>query len=623
MVILSQGTSYNRKFKMISSADHLSSGTVSNPIVKIAKAGTGFTNPGNTVVEQSLGWYQILLNGTDTDTIGDLAYNITGTLCDDTDFVDQIVVVSMNNYPGNNINPIFIQGGTVGSVTTPMMVSGGTVGKVTGTVAILTSNVDKTGYSLSSPQTIDITGNITGNLSGSVNSVTTPVFVQGGTIGRITGIILVSGGTIGSLGGGSVVVSGGTIGSVTGGTLIVSGGTIGSLTGSISSVTTVTGNVNGSVNNVVVPVFVQGGTIGSLSGGVVIVSGGTIGSLGGGSVIVSGGTIGAITGSISSVGSVTGSVNSVVVPVFVQGGTIGSVTSLNQSGIVNAVWNELRTDHVTNNTFGQGVFVVGGTVSASLPSVIFVSGGTVGKVTNTVATLTSNADKAGYSLSDPQTFSVTGNVTGNLSGSVGSVTGAVGSVTTPVFVQGGTVGKVTGTVAILTSNNDKTGYSLSSPQTIDITGNITGNLSGSVGSVTGSVGSVTTPVFVQGGTIGKVTTSTQTVLNYVTVGTNNDKTGYSLSAGQLFVKKNTALANFMFPMIDSADHFTLKTGLTVAGQVSIDAAAFGNLTNSVTELSSGVYAVNLAAADVNGTNIMLKFTAVGADTRLIEIITQA
>lgn len=70
-------------------------------------------------------------------------------------------------------------------------------------------------------------------------------------------------------------------------------------------------------------------------------------------------------------------------------------------------------------------------------------------------------------------FNLTGNITGNLSGSVGSVTGAVGSVT-------GAVGSVTG--------------------------NVGGNV---LGGVAGSVGSVTAPV---------------------TVGTNNDKTGYRLSA---------------------------------------------------------------------------------------------
>jgi len=57
-------------------------------------------------------------------------------------------------------------------------------------------------------------------------------------------------------------------------------------------------------------------------------------------------------------------------------------------------------------------------------------------------------------LTNTQSFNLTGNITGNLSGSVGSVTGAVGSVT-------GAVGSVTGGVTV-TTNNDKTGYSLAS-----------------------------------------------------------------------------------------------------------------------------------------------------------------
>jgi len=60
---------------------------------------------------------------------------------------------------------------------------------------------------------------------------------------------------------------------------------------------------------------------------------------------------------------------------------------------------------------------------------------------------------------------------------------------------------------------------LPSSASINITGNITGNLSGSVGSVTGSVGSVTGNV---GGSVNSVTSP-------VTVGTNNDKTGYALT----------------------------------------------------------------------------------------------
>lgn len=57
------------------------------------------------------------------------------------------------------------------------------------------------------------------------------------------------------------------------------------------------------------------------------------------------------------------------------------------------------------------------------------------------------------------TFNLTGSITGNLSGSVGSVTGAVGSVT-------GAVGSVTGAVG-------------------SVTGNVGGNVVGSVGSISG------------------------------------------------------------------------------------------------------------------------------------------
>jgi uncharacterized protein YjbJ (UPF0337 family) len=64
-----------------------------------------------------------------------------------------------------------------------------------------------------------------------------------------------------------------------------------------------------------------------------------------------------------------------------------------------------------------------------------------------------------------QTMNITGDITGNLSGSVGSVTGAVGSVTGNVGGNvAGSVGSVTGAVG-------------------SVTGNVGGNVAGSVGSV--------------------------------------------------------------------------------------------------------------------------------------------
>lgn len=146
--------------------------------------------------------------------------------------------------------------------------------------------------------------------------------------------------------------------------------------------------------------------------------------------------------------------------------------------------------------------------------------------------------------------------------------------------------------------------------TADTVTTVSGNVNGSVGSVTGAVGSVTGNV--GGNVVGSVGSLT----------TNNDKTGYSLTAGQLFVKKNTALSNFMFVMTDSTTHAP-KTAVTVTAQRSIDGAAFAACANAVTELSNGVYTINLANTDLNGTNIMLRFTGASSDDLLIEIITQA
>jgi hypothetical protein len=86
------------------------------------------------------------------------------------------------------------------------------------------------------------------------------------------------------------------------------------------------------------------------------------------------------------------------------------------------------------------------------------------------------------------------------------------------------------------------------------------------------------------------------------------------------IKKNTSLANFMFVMLDTAG--TPATGKTVTGTVSIDGAAFVSLTNSITEIGSGAYKVDLAAADVNGNVLLFKFSESTCETCFIETVTQ-
>ena len=88
------------------------------------------------------------------------------------------------------------------------------------------------------------------------------------------------------------------------------------------------------------------------------------------------------------------------------------------------------------------------------------------------------------------------------------------------------------------------------------------------------------------------------------------------------VKKNQALAAFEFLMVLASDHITPATALTVTATRSIDGGAFAACTNAVTEVASGVYAINLAAADLNGNVVTLKFAAATADTSYVTITTQ-
>lgn len=92
MAFYKQSTAYTRMFKMIDSADHFSKKTGLTCTVNLSKAGAAFGAAGGTVTEVANGWYKVALSTTDTNTVGDLAFYITATGADDTDFVDQVWV---------------------------------------------------------------------------------------------------------------------------------------------------------------------------------------------------------------------------------------------------------------------------------------------------------------------------------------------------------------------------------------------------------------------------------------------------------------------------------------------------------------------------------------------------
>ena len=194
-----------------------------------------------------------------------------------------------------------------------------------------------------------------------------------------------------------------------------------------------------------------------------------------------------------------------------------------------------------------------------------------------------NVGKTGYSLTATTGLgNQTADITGNLSGSVGSVTGAVGSVT-------GAVGSVTAGVTLANGAHGGAAATMQLGGAGGLTSNITGNLSGSVGSVTGAVGSVTGAVgSVTGNVGGNVTGSVGSVTSGVTVTTNNDKTGYTLSAAGVqaiwdaLTSALTTVGSIGKRIVDylTGDIYA-RIGAPVGASISADIAGIQSDTNDI------------------------------------------
>jgi hypothetical protein len=96
----------------------------------------------------------------------------------------------------------------------------------------------------------------------------------------------------------------------------------------------------------------------------------------------------------------------------------------------------------------------------------------------------------------------------------------------------------------------------------------------------------------------------------------------ALPNGPMMFKKNQALAGFSFVMVNQSGGPV--TGLTITSTRSIDGGAFASTTNVAAEIgTTGVYQINLSAADVNGNSIMFVFDGGGtALKRYIQVVTQ-
>ncbi len=86
--------------------------------------------------------------------------------------------------------------------------------------------------------------------------------------------------------------------------------------------------------------------------------------------------------------------------------------------------------------------------------------------------------------------------------------------------------------------------------------------------------------------------------------------------------QNVAFNDIPVLMVDSTDHVTPKTGLTLIVTRSIDGGGFVAVTGTAVEVGSGIYQFDASAADMNGAVITLRFSGTAADDTFITIHTK-
>lgn len=171
----------------------------------------------------------------------------------------------------------------------------------------------------------------------------------------------------------------------------------------------------------------------------------------------------------------------------------GGGTTSYEEGIVAYVPTQAETDYTSFQViaYKTGCIPVAVTVVTSASATAGYAGTDQSKIANPTSTvnLSGTTIKTATDV-ETDTADIQSKIGTPAGASVSADVAAVKSDTAAILLD-------TGTDGVVVAAGSKTGYSLSSSQTFDLTGNITGNLSGSVGSLT----------------------------------TNNDKTGYSLASG--------------------------------------------------------------------------------------------
>ncbi len=298
-----------------------------------------------------------------------------------------------------------------------------------------------------------------------------------------------------------------------------------------------------------------------------------------------------------SVGTGTGQVN------VASGKVPATLASTDVTGNVAADLQTIKTQTVT---CAGGVTVP----AATLASTANITAGTITTTTNLT-----NAPTVGDFTSTMKT-SLNAATPASVVGAVGSVTGAVGSIATGGIAAASFASGAIDATAFAQAAADKawstTTRQLTASQTFALTGNITGNLSGSVGSVSGAVGSVTGAVGSVTGAVGSVTgnvggnvTGSVGSISGVTFPSNFSVLAIAASTGQVGldwsnIKAPTTTVALTGTTISTGQVVASVTGAvgSVTGAVGSVTGAVGSVTGSVGSISGVTFPAHFATLSI-------------------------
>ncbi len=107
-------------FLMISSVDHISPAVGATPTVTLSKNGGAFGIATGAVSEIGFGWYKLVPNTSDFNTVGPLVVHATATGADPTDAEHEVTNGLVNLGPSQITDIVGNVSGSVGSVINPV-----------------------------------------------------------------------------------------------------------------------------------------------------------------------------------------------------------------------------------------------------------------------------------------------------------------------------------------------------------------------------------------------------------------------------------------------------------------------------------------------------------------------